>query len=613
MPVLRAVWGLLRGVWYALDGLRKVLHLVLLLILFGMLLAVSHTQLPIIPGQAALVLAPVGHVVEEKSGDPLERAFDQLAGEDRPETRLRDLVDVVDRARDDDRIKALVLDLDSLDGIGLPALQDLAQSIRWFRESGRKVYAYGEYFTQRQYYLAAQADEVYLDPFGFVLIDGYSYFRTYFRGAIDKLAIDVNVFKVGSHKSAPDDWTRRDMSPEDRANAEEWIGSLWEAYKADVGAARKLDPALIQAYADESAAGVRATGGDLAQYALARGLVDGLKTREEFGQLVAGVAGEDEDTGGFAAVDWEPYLSVVRSERALEGGGDGTVGVVVAAGEILDGEQPPGLVGGETLAQSLREARLDDDIDAVVLRIDSPGGSMMASEVIRREVAALTAAGKPVVASMGTVAASGGYYIAMDADRVLAAPTTITGSIGVFAVLPTFQRTLAKLGITNDGFGTTRLAGAADLDRELSPEARQILQASVEHSYKTFVESVARARERQPDEIERIAQGKVWTGADAKEAGIIDELGGVDEAIAQAAELAGLKQGEYDVDWIERELTWRDALAMRLRAGLAWAVESFAPRRDRLPGLGAAMAETRALIALAAQGRPLYLCRCRVD
>ncbi|MGH8134999.1 MAG: signal peptide peptidase SppA [Steroidobacteraceae bacterium] len=612
MGLLRAIGAFLKGLLYALDGLRKVLHLVLLLVIFGALLAVSHTTLPIVPRSAALELAPLGSIVEEESGDPLDRAISDITGEDEQETRLRDLIDVVDNARDDERIRALVLNLEGLDHAGLPALQDLARSIRWFRESGKKVYAHGFAFSQRQYYLAAQADEVYLDPFGYVLLDGYAYYRSYLRGTVDKLGVDVNVFKIGSHKSAPDTWTRSDMSSEDRENAKVWVGALWDSYKTDVAAARDLEQELIQAYADEAAAGIRATGGDLAQYALARGLVDGLKTREEFERIVASVAGEDEDTGSYKAVDWRPYLSIVRSDEALAGSEDQNVAVIVASGEILDGEQPPGFVGGDTLAAQLRDLRDDDDYSAVVLRIDSPGGSIMASEVIRREVAALSAAGKPVVASMGTVAASGGYYIAMDADRIIAAPSTITGSIGVFAVIPTFQRTLAKLGVTNDGFGTTDLAGATDFDRELGGEARQILQASVEHAYRIFVDGVAHARERRPEEIESLAQGRVWTGADARAAGIVDELGGVDEAIAEAAKLAGLKEG-YGVVWVERSLSWRDVIGMRLREAAAWLVKAIAPRRTQLPGLASAIAQARGLLELAAKGRPVYLCLCRVD
>ncbi len=611
MTVLSALWSVLKGIWLALDGLRKVLHLVLLLVLFGVLVAAGQSELPYVPESAALVLAPEGRLVEELSGDPLERALSRASGEGHAETRLRDLVDVVDEARDDDRIQALVLDLEGLEGAGLPMLQDLAQSIRWFREGGKKVYAFAGSYSQRQYYLAAQADEVYLDPMGHVLLEGFGYFRTYFAGTLDKLAVDVNVFKAGTHKSAPDEWTRADMSDEDRENARVWVGALWDAFKADVGAARNLEPGLVQAYADEAASGVGATGGDLAQYALARGLVDGLKTRREFESIVAEVAGEDE-SNGYSAVDWRGYLPYVRSQHRLREFGDKAVGVVIASGEILDGEHAPGLVGGDSLAAVLREAREDDDLAAVVLRVDSPGGSIMASEVIRREVADLKAAGKPVVASMSTVAASGGYYIAMDADRIYAAPTTITGSIGVFAVVPTFQRTLGKVGVTSDGFGTTRLSGQMDLGRELGPDAREILQASIEHHYRLFVDRVAAARKRRPEEIDSLAQGRVWTGADARAAGIVDELGGVDDAIAKAADLAGLGE-DYDVRWMEQEMSWRDTLVLRLRGGIAWLVDAVAPRRATLPRLGYALERARALLALAAAGKPVYLCSCELE
>ncbi len=612
MPVLRAVWGLLKGIWFALDGLRKVLHLILLLMLFGVLLAVSRTEIPYIPASAALVVAPTGQLVEELSGDRIERAFSEAAGEDAAETRVRDLVDAIDHARDDDRIEALVLDLGGLDSAGLPMLQDIAQSLRWFRETGKKVFVYGQGYSQRQYYLAAQADEVYLDPMGYVLLEGYGYFRTYLRGALDKLSVDINLFKVGSHKSAPEDWTRTDMSAEDRADAKVWIGALWESYKADVAEARELEPAAIQAYADEAAAGVKAVGGDIAQYAQTSGLVDGLKTHTEFEQLVAETVGTDDDTGSFLQVDWRTYLSVVRSDESLRHVNDETVGVIVASGEIMDGHRLPGMVGGDTLAGLLRDARMDDDIAAIVLRIDSPGGSMMASEVIRREVVALRDAGKPVVASMGTVAASGGYYIAMDADRIFASPSTITGSIGVFALVPTFQRTLEKIGVTSDGFGTTRLAGQAQLDRDLGPDVKQLLQSSIEHAYRTFVSHVARARERRPEEIESLAQGRVWTGADAREAGIVDEIGGVDEAIAEAASLAGI-DGDYDVEWIEQEVSWRDALAMQLRVAAAKLIGAVLPSRTHLPAFDQALERAKALLAMSAQGRPVYLCNCRVD
>jgi protease-4 len=614
MSLGSAIGGFFRGIWHGLDGIRKVLHLILLLFIFGILFAASRSSLPFIPAEAALVLTPEGQIVEQLTGDPLDRALEEALGEGRRETRLQDLLEVIDAAASDGRISALVLDLRGVERAGLPALQDLGAAVRRFRESGKKAFAWAPWFDQRQYYLAAQADEVYLDPFGAVMVEGYGYFRQYFKGAADKLGVDVHVFKVGTHKSAPDTFTRSDMSPEDREEASVWIGTLWNAWKEEVAAARDLKPEALQSYADDAAEGVRAVEGDLAQYALSRGLVDALKTGEEFEVRVAEEAGWDDGEETYKQVDWRPYLTVLRSEKALHKARERNVGVVVASGEMLNGEQPPGTIGGDTLSAMLRDLRYDDSIDAVVLRIDSPGGSMFACEQIRREVVALQEAGKPVVASMSSVAASAGYYIAAPADRIYAAPTTITGSIGVFAMFPTFEKTLGKVGITTDGFGTTDLAGAGRLERDLNPELAGVLQASVEHAYRKFVGVVAEARERPFEEIDSIAQGRVWSGADAKTAGLVDELGSLQQAIDAAAKLADLPQG-HGVEWIEPSMTWQEMLAMRFRAAgagaLGWlGIDALAPAH-RLP-VGA-VRELQNLLVLGEGGRPVYWCPCRVD
>ena len=616
MSLGKAIGGFFRGIWHGLDGIRKVLHLILLLFIFGILFAASRSSLPFIPAEAALVIAPEGQIVEQLTGDPLDRAIEETLGEGRPETRLHDLIEAIDSAAGDDRISALVLDLRGIERAGLPALQDLGASVRRFRESGKKVFAWGPWFDQRQFYLAAQADEVYLDPFGALLVEGYGYFRQYFKGTADKLGVDVHVFKVGTHKSAPDTFTRSDMSPEDREEAGVWVGALWEAWKRDVAAARGVEADTLQSYADDAAEGVRSVQGDLAQYALSRGLLNGLKTREQFEERVAEEAGWDDGEETFKQVDWRPYLTVLRSEKALHKGRPHNVAVVVASGEILDGEQPPGTVGGDRLSGMLRGRRYDDSVDAVVLSIDSPGGSMFASELIRREIEGLQEAGKPVVASMASVAASGGYYIAAPADRVLAAPTTITGSIGVFAMFPTFEKTFGKVGITSDGFGTTDLAGSGRLERDLNPELAGVLQASVEHAYRTFVGMVAQKRERPFDEVDGIAQGRVWSGADAKAAGLVDEFGSLEQATEAAAELAGLAGKDYGVTWVEPSLSWQEVLAMRFRVASAGVLArlgldvALGPAQ-RLP-LGA-VREVQNLLTLGEGGRPLYWCACRVD
>lgn len=615
MGLLHAIGAVFRFIWQALDALRKVLHLVLLLFIFGLFAAAVGRDIPILPGKAALVLAPEGRLVEELSGEPFARAVNQAAGEPAPETRLKDLVDVLRAAGQDDRVKVVVLDTSSLSGGGLPALQDLAAAVAEVRKSGKKVFAWSDSYDQRQYYLAAQADEVYVDPFGMVMVEGYGYYRSYFKGTLDKLGVTMHVFKVGTHKSAPDTWIRTDMSPEDREEAGRWVGALWGAYKADVARARAIDPAVLQDFSDHAVAGVREAGGDLAQYALNRGLVTGLKTREEFEQLVSDLAGEDENEHSYNSIDWRQYLTVLRSEQALHKRPRLNVGVVVASGEIFDGEEPPGSIGGDTLAKMLRDARYDDAIQAVVLRIDSPGGSMMASEAVRREVAALRESGKPVVASMATVAASGGYYIAMDADRILAAPATITGSIGVFIVLPTFEKTLGKVGVSNDGFGTTALAGAERLDRGLNPELGGVLQAGVENAYQRFVTAAAKARERKVEEIDSVAQGKVWSGTDAKAAGLIDGFGNIDDAIRQAAALAQLKPG-YGTRWIEREQDWRQALGLKVMDSLARAALAVGllPQPLEPPGAGLLRAEAVRIARITALGgRPVYLCGCEIE
>lgn len=611
---MRFIGKLLKGTWRALDGLRKVLHLIVLLFLFALLLAVGQTPLPFVPDGTALVVAPEGELVEELTGDPLDRALEEVLGEGRPETRLRDLREVIEAAADDARIRTLVLDLENLQGAGLPQLQELGQSLEIFRASGKPIYAWGAWYDQRQYYLAALADEVYLDPDGVVLIEGFDYFRQYLKGTADKLGVDIHVFKVGTHKSAPDTFTRSDMSAENRAEARAWVTALWEAWKQDVATARELRPQALQAYADDAGrGGLREVDGDLAQYALTRSLVDGLKTREQFETLVAEVAGEPKDGYGFESVGWRSYLSVLKSEHALERHSDANVGIVVAAGDIMDGEQAPGAVGGESLSGLLRELREDDSIRAVVLRIDSPGGSMYASEQIRREIRSLQDAGKPVVASMSSVAASGGYYIAAPADLIVAAPTTITGSIGVFALFPTLERSLGKLGITLDGFGTTELAGAGRLDRNMNPAFAQVLQSSVEHAYRKFVGMVAEERNRDFAEVDGIAQGKVWSGADAQAAGLVDRLGNLDDAIALAAELGELPE-DFGVDWIQPELSWSEALVLRLKAGTTLSLRTLGLEVPRPAAMviEPAVRDVENLLLMGREGRPVYWCACRV-
>jgi protease IV len=577
MKALATFFGL---VWRVLDTLRKVMHLIVLLLLFLGIAAALSPSIPIVPHKTALVLAPQGTLVEQLAGDPFDRAVAELYGQQRAETLVRDLTDAIEAAKTDRRVQVLVLDLGHMAGGGVAKLEEVAAAIRDFRTSGKKVYAFGEGFDQAQYYIAAQADEIYLDPQGLVLIDGFGYYRTFLKGLIDKLAIDVNVFKAGKFKSYTDQFSRSDMAETEEEESLAWLNSLWSQYQAGVVKARKLEEGSIAAYANNFAAFAKEQRGDLAAVALDKRLVTKLMSRREFEDKMKGLVGEDEDQHTFRSVPHWDYLANVRPARALHLDGE-RVGVVVASGEILDGEQPPGTVGSDSLARLLRDALHNDAIKAVVLRIDSPGGSVFASEVIRREVDALRKAGKPVIASMSSVAASGGYYIAMDADEIWASPATLTGSIGVFAVFPTVEHTLNKFGITIDGVGTTPLADSLRLDRTLTDAGKDILQSSVEHTYTEFVEHVATAREKSFDDIDAVAQGRVWAGADASKHGLVDHLGSYRDALNAAAKRAKLGKG-YKVEYIEPPLGWREAIALQSQALAARFARAVAPERELL-------------------------------
>ncbi|HEY4367317.1 MAG TPA: signal peptide peptidase SppA [Steroidobacteraceae bacterium] len=577
---MKAIASVFAFLWRSLDALRKVLHLLVLLVIFGVVIAVLSPRIPTVPQSAALVIAPQGALVEQLSGDPLQRAVAEAYGQGNAETLVRDLVEAIEAAKKDDRIKALVLDLANMSGGGIAKLEELATAIRDFRSSGKPVIALGEGYDQSQYYLAANASEIYLDPQGMLLIEGYGYFRTFLKGVIDKLGVDVNIFKAGKFKSYTDQYSRDSMSDQEREESRAWLNALWTQYQQDVAKARGLDAGVISAYVNELASAARERQGDLAAVALDRGLITEIKSRHEVEERLKSLVGEDESDHGYRGIAHWDYLNAVRATHALEIEGD-HIGVVVASGEILDGDQPPGTIGSESAVRLLRQARYDDSVKAVVLRIDSPGGSMLASEVIRREIDAIRDAGKPVIASMSSTAASGGYYIAMDADEIWASPATLTGSIGVFAVVPTFERTLEKIGVSTDGIGTTPLAGSLDLQRTLKEEPKAILQLSIDHAYSTFVGHVAEARQKPFEAIDAIAQGRVWAGSDAVQNGLVDKLGSYRDALDAAAARAGLGK-DYKVEYMEPSLGWRQALARQTHSVAARITRALLPKNELL-------------------------------
>lgn len=556
-----------------------MLHLVLLLGLLAVVVAIFRQAIPHLPERGALVIHPSGELTEQLSGEPVARAINEAQGQGAPQTLLWDLTRAIRAAAQDQRIQALLIETDDLSSAGQVKLEELAAAIAEFRHTGKKVVAHGSYFLQNQYYLAAQADEVYLDPFGFVLLDGYARYRMFFKDALDKLAVDVHLIRAGKFKSAGEPFVRHDMSAEDKQESSVYLQALWQGYRNSVAQARHLDPEALNSYANEYAAAVARAGGDTAQVALEAHLVTALRSGQQVEQRMIELVGSDSSHHGFRAVSLEDFLRVVGAGKHLGRHKDGAIGVVIASGEILDGEQPPGTIGGESTAALLHRARDDEDIKAVVLRIDSPGGSVLASEQIYREVSALRAAGKPVVASMGDVAASGGYYIAAPADEILASANTITGSIGVFATIPTFDRTLAKLGVQVDGVGTTALSGVLRVDRPLQPQAEAVVQASVNHSYAQFIGHVAEGRHKNSEEIDVIAQGRVWAGGDALRLGLVDRIGTFQDALQAAARRAHIGN-DYEMRIVEPDLTLTQQLLLNVRGFTARALEA--------TGLGAA-------------------------
>lgn len=549
----------------AIDLLRRVVvNTIFVAALVALLVLLLKGFGPGVPDKAALVLHPRGAVVEQLGSDPLGRLTGDLTGQGEPETLHKDLLDAIRSARGDKRIQALVLDLDELGSIGMSKLLDLQAAIADFRKSGKKVIATGAEFDQNQYFLAAQADEIYLHPQGMVLLEGFSRFITYFKEGLDKLEVDVHIFRVGEYKSAVEPYLRNDMSPEAREANLAYLNDLWDIWLRRAAAARKLPVAALQDYIRDLKANLAARHGRTAEVALEARLVDKLANPDEVRARLIQLVGEDKETHSFRQVGFAEYLQARDDDRSGAKASGNQVGVVVAKGEILDGSQPPGRIGGDSTAALIRKARFNPDVKAIVLRVDSPGGSAFASEVIRRECVLARKAGKPVIVSMGSVAASGGYWISTASDEIWASSATITGSIGIFGMFPTIDKPLAKyLGVHVDGVGTTPLAGALRIDRPFNPEAGEIIQMIIDKGYDDFLTRVAEARRMSKEAVDKIARGRVWSGEDARRIGLVDRLGGLPEAIAAAAARAKLGK-DYRVRYIEKELDWKQ----RLVAGL---------------------------------------------
>lgn len=570
-PKPRSFFSRLGG---GLDSSRRFAVNFLFLAVVIALVVSFFTGGPKVPSAGALVLNPKGTLVEQLTAQTARGLIDSALSGPSEETLLKDLLDAIAAAKDDKRINSIYLDLSRLDGGGMTKLQDLRAALLDFRKSGKKVVAYADAYEQAAYYLAAAADEVWMHSQGAILFEGFGRWRTYYKDGLDRLEIDMHIFRVGEYKSASEPYFRNEPSPEAREADGKWLNDLWSTWIRDVAASRNVKPEDIKAYIDGMAERVKAVKGDMAKLAVEAKLVDKLGQRDEIKARMIALAGEDKDEKKektFAKVTFKDYLEAKGGDRTGASGGD-AVAVIVAKGSILDGKQPAGTIGGDSTAKLVRMAREDSKVKAIVLRVDSPGGSAFASEVIRRELALARQAGKKVVVSMGTLAASGGYWISTSADEIWASPDTITGSIGIYGMFPNVSKTMAKyLGVRVDGVGTTPLSGAFRPDRPFPAELGKVVQTVIDRGYEEFLERVSEARKMPRDEVDKIARGRVWSGADAFRLKLVDKLGGLNEAIASAAKMVSLPAG-HRIWWVEE----KKSFGQRLMAGLFKTQANFA-------------------------------------
>lgn len=484
----------------------------------------------------SLVLNLNGVLVDQPQVvDPIDKVLSEMLETESivNEISISDVVHVIRQAQQDDAISALILDLAQLRPASITKLTDISDALVEFKKSNKPIYAFGDYFSQEQYFLASFADEILLNPAGGVLLQGYGSYSLYFKDAIEKLNLSSHVFRVGTYKSFVEPFTRNEMSVESKEAKLNWLNQLWGTYTSTVATNRDIAAEDVAPKADVFIQRLQQVNGNIAQYALSQKLVDKLLTREQINRyLKKQLNGGDES---YQQIEFYDYLALQPATFASPSPFDnGSVGVIFASGQILDGKQPAGSIGGKSLANLLLQAKENDQVKALVLRIDSPGGSAFASEQIRNALLEVKQAGKPVVISMGSVAASGGYWIASAADEIWAKPTTITGSIGIFGMFATTEKLLAKLGIYSDGVGTTDYTGLS-INRELPPHMSQIIQLTVENGYQKFLGIVAEGRGMTTAQVDAIAQGRVWTGSDALRLGLVDNLGSLDDAIAAAA------------------------------------------------------------------------------
>ncbi|ELV3911116.1 signal peptide peptidase SppA, partial [Salmonella enterica] len=548
---MRTLWrfiaGFFKWTWRVLNFVREMVlnlfFIFLVLVGVGSWMQIGNGSNSEQTARGALLLDISGVIVDKPSTNhrlgALGRQLFGASSDRLQENSLFDIVNAIRQAKDDRNITGIVLDLKNFTGADQPSMRYIGKALREFRDSGKPVFAVGENYSQGQYYLASFANKIWLSPQGQVDLHGFATNGLYYKTLLDKLKVSTHVFRVGTYKSAVEPFIRDDMSPAAREADSRWIGELWQNYLHTVSANRQISPQQLFPGAQAIIDGLTSVGGDTAKYALDHKLVDALASSADVEKALTKQFGWSKTENNYRAISYYDYSLKTPADTG------GTIAVIFANGAIMDGEETPGNVGGDTTASQIRDARLDPKVKAIVLRVNSPGGSVNASEVIRAELAAARAAGKPVVVSMGGMAASGGYWISTPANYIVASPSTLTGSIGIFGVINTVENSLSSIGVHSDGVSTSPLADIS-MTKALSPEVQQMMQLSIEYGYKRFITLVADARKRTPEQIDKIAQGHVWTGEDAKANGLVDSLGDFDDAVAKAAELAKLKQWHLD-------------------------------------------------------------------
>lgn len=581
---MRTLWrfiaGFFKWTWRVLNFVREMVlnlfFIFLVLVGVGIWMQIGNGNNSEQTARGALLLDISGVIVDKPSTNhrlgALGRQLFGASSDRLQENSLFDIVNAIRQAKDDRSITGIVLDLKNFTGADQPSMRYIGKALREFRDSGKPVFAVGENYSQGQYYLASFANKIWLSPQGQVDLHGFATNGLYYKTLLDKLKVSTHVFRVGTYKSAVEPFIRDDMSPAAREADSRWIGELWQNYLHTVSANRQISPQQLFPGAQAIIDGLTSVGGDTAKYALDHKLVDALASSADVEKALTKQFGWSKTENNYRAISYYDYSLKTPADTG------GTIAVIFANGAIMDGEETPGNVGGDTTASQIRDARLDPKVKAIVLRVNSPGGSVNASEVIRAELAAARAAGKPVVVSMGGMAASGGYWISTPANYIVASPSTLTGSIGIFGVINTVENSLSSIGVHSDGVSTSPLADIS-MTKALSPEVQQMMQLSIEYGYKRFITLVADARKRTPEQIDKIAQGHVWTGEDAKANGLVDSLGDFDDAVAKAAELAKLKQ--WHLDYYQDEPTVldmvMDSMTGSVRAMLPEAIQAMLP------------------------------------